>query len=401
MPKQSNVSFRGAPWRLNLSGIGDRISAEYAISLFEKLKLGNYLDIGDDRISYSINKSIRDYNLSFLDKVTDDRERVKFIDYYRRLTGFPNLELVSQKIKNEFVQAATKASRELNYGSYRNEYDIITAGYDGVCSVGRRKALPGSDIDKAYVIIKGGQDNEAASIVDKFKGKLWENTDQRILSYNHDEAAFPQVYTLNQILGLVNAADAEVFPTARILSRMPIISPSWLATRMLSKSYMKNQISHFTDLQRTFNTDYVAANEFYIDLCQKFPKAYSDSVNLSSPSRENIKNLGFVLEAIREGDVLIGNRAALGLEDSLTYKLTNLSQLHSLKQRGDVKPKRVSRDSLQREFIQWDIPKQYRFVKTLIEGSCANNNNFTYEFPQYFSKSGKDPFAPLISALLG
>lgn len=402
---KNKVSFRGAPWKLNVWDCGvsayGSITAQEAIRLFEKLKLGNYLDIGDDKISYYSNKAIRDANLSFLDRVVSREEKQKFIEYYKQLTGFPNLAETSRKIRNQFIQAVTTSSRELNSSNYTNKYDIVTAGYDGVCSVGRSKALPGSDIDKAYVILKGGSSWEAEDIVNRFKGRLWENTDQRILSYNHDDAAFPQVYTEEQIKKLVEAADEQIFPTAKVLSRMPVFSASSLATRLLSKNYIKSQTNHFLELQRSYNSNYVDAAEFYIDLCQKFPRRYSDSIDLKNPSRENIKNLGFVLEAIREGELLIGSRFALGIDESYIYRFTNLSQLKALKQHGDAKPKRLSRDSLPASFRTWDTDKQYRFIKTLIQGSCANNTDFTYEFAQYFSKSGNDPFAPLIKALLG
>ncbi len=402
---QNQVNFRGAPWKLNVWECGvsnyGSISAQDAIRIFEKLKLGNYLDIGDDRISYYSNKAIRDANLGFLDRITSKEEQQKFITYYKQLTGFPNLAETSRRIKKEFIQAITTSSRELNGNSFSTKYDIVTAGYDGVCSVGRGKAFPGSDIDKAYVVLKGGSSWEAEELVNRFKGKLWENTDQRILSYNHDEAAFPQVYTKEQVQELVQAADNFVFPTARTLSHMPIFSPGSIATRFVSKAYIKNQTDYFLDLQKNYNPNYVEAAEFYIDLCQNFPRKYNDLIDLNNPSRENIKNLGFVLEAIREGEVLKGNRYDLGLSDSLTYKLTNLSQLKALKQRGDAKPKRLSRNILPSLFNSWDTDKQFRFIKTLIHGSCANNTNFTTEFAEYFSKSGNDPFEPLIKALLG
>ncbi len=402
--KNNKIAFRGAPWKLNLSAIGvpvyGDLTAEQAIKAFAQLRIGNYLDIGEDKFSYYTNKAIRNENLSFLERVTVPSEQKKFVEYYKNLTGFPNLAETSKRIKQEFVNAITAATDILNRRFYTDKFNIVQAGYDGVCSVGRQKALPGSDIDKAYVIIKGGNSYEAEELVNQFKGQIWENTDQRILSYNHDDAAFPQVYTKDQLTELLKAADAQVFPIARALRDYyyPQFTFGGVFIGSGSQYYINKLSKHFLDLQTAYNPDYIKANEFYIKLCKNFPKRNSDRIDLVSPSRENIKNIGFVLESMREGEVLVGERLYF---NSPTYNFTNLSQLKALKTRGDVKPKRVSREKLIKEFDSWDTHKQYRFIKTLIHGSCANNTDFTTEFSEYFSKSGNDPFAPLINALMG
>ena len=84
-----------------------------------------------------------------------------------------------------------------------------------------------------------------------------------------------------------------------------------------------------------------------------------------------------------------------------SYRLSNLSQLRALKARTDQKPKRLARNNMAAEFNSWPLDKQYRFIKTLIHASCANNRDFTNEFSQYFNKPGNDPFRPLISKLMG
>ena len=372
---QTHVSFREQPWRLDPASCGvDRygsISAYDGIKLYEKLACGNYLDIGDDKFNYAYCNSIRNSNLEFLDRITSYNEQKKFIDYYTKLTGFPNLYKVSENIKNEFKKAIHKASNDLWY----SKYGIVQAGYDGVCSVGRHKALPGSDIDKAYVIIQGtGNPQDDIETVNIFKGGIWNNTDQRILSYNHDDAAFPQVYTMPQIKALVIKANTLLDPG----------------------------IYEQTSQMQFYNENYVQANPYFLRLVKYFNKTGNDRVNVYSPSRENIKNLGFIMESMREGEVFseFGKITDPLIFSSDIYNYTNLSQLHVLKQYGDRKPKRLARDELAREFPIWNIPKQYRFVKTLIKSSCANNTEFTTEFSKYFSKPGQDLFAPLIREIM-
>lgn len=410
---RSKVSFRGAPWRIfpNHYGVSNfgSITANDAIKIYEKFKLGNFLDIGDDRQFYHQNNSIRKENLEFLDRVTNSAEKIKFIDYYKNLTGFPDLKQVSENIKSAFTSAVQKASSSLNTADLTNRFNIVQAGYDGVCSVGKCKALPGSDLDKAYVIIKGSGDKyNDIEDVNQFKGKLWENTDQRILSYNHDEAAFPQVYTENQVEKLLSAINTKAESLGLHEKSLVVAHPQRAVfgiIGIISSFKLDTNFNKYKSLLNAeYKDNYVAANPFYIELCKKFPKSYSDALNIDGPSRENVKNFGFFLEALREGKSF-GNFPKLDytkriFADSDAFQLTNLSQLSALKNRGDKKPKRLARENLATEFDNWTTDKQFRFIKTLIESSCANNTNFTTEFPEYFSRKGSDPFEPLISAMM-
>ena len=378
--QQPNVTFRGKPWTLNPTVYGvpkyGEIKAQDAILLYEQLACGNYLDIGEDKRNFSECNRIREQNLAFLDRVVDTKEQEKFVEYYKQVTGFPDLQKVSSKIKGEFVHAADKTQTDLKAPKFK----VTQAGYDGVCSVGRGKAFPGSDLDKAYVIIRGsGYSGEDIDAVNKFKGGLWKNTDQRILSYNHDEAAFPQVYTEAQVDWLVESAEMK-------------------KRSHISASTIDKQRAHMGK----YSTNYIEANPFFVDLCGQFPKRNTDKLDVYHPSRENIKNIGFTLEAMREGKVFqrFGEMENRRITGSDTYNLVNLSQIDALKAHTDRKPKRLSRDNMAAEFNSWDIRKQYRFIKTLIKSACANNREFTKEFPQFFSHPGQDLFAPLLKAMM-
>ncbi len=404
----SPVNFRGAPYKLDLSLLGvpekGSLTAKEAIKVFEKFKLGNYLDIGDDKLDFAKNLAVRKQNLSFLNRVGGETEKKEFINYYKKLTGFPNLKEVSEKIKIEFVQTLMKVTEKLNGSTNSRRFDVIQAGYDGICSVGRHKALPGSDLDKAYVIIKGYGDIKYDSYaVRDFKWKLWDYTDQRILSYNHDAAAFPQVYTEAQFKALLTKADEKCQNfNLREKKRYwldAIVDPFGVPLYLEKDTPRYEQLK---ELQNTYTEDYVAANKFYIELCKQFPYGVYGDNEFIAPNKEAMKNIGFVIETLREGVYFtkFGKMNYFDLRDSVTFNLTNLSQLKALKNRGDKKPKRLARMELEKDFDTWDVDKQYRMVKTLIESACSNNTNFTDEFPQYFSRTGKDLFEPLIKALI-
>lgn len=390
----TKTSFRGRPWELNPTTYGvpkqGDINAEQAIKLFDRLQVGNYLDIGNDSFEFELCNKIREDNLSFLDRVTHPMDKENFIDYYKQVTGFPFLNKTSQNIKQAFIDAVNQSEKELNGG----KHEVILAGYDGVCSVGRGRAFPGSDLDKAYVIIKGGEDYyEDKEAVNRFKGKLWFNTDQRLLSYNHDEAAFPQVYTKAQIEGITQAIENKDIAN-RFFYSLKLGSHSAVAKEQFKTMYGP---FHMFSL---YHDDYVKANPYFIKYCQQFPNRISDTIFPNSPTREQVKNIGFTLEAIREGDHLI-EKGSLNLKDKITYHAANLSQISALKQRGDTKEKRVNRINLENTFSKMELDKQFRFIKTLIESACANNRLFSQEFEQYFSKPGQDLFAKLIKALMG
>lgn len=405
---KSKLSFKGQPWSLDIRYLNvpliGQLSSEDAIKIYEEFKCGNYLDIGEDKTSFGYNNYMRKKNLSFLDRVTNTEEKRRFIDYFKDLTGFPNLYDVSEKIKTEFVSAVGKSSEKLNSDNYTNRFDVLQAGYDGICSVGRHKALPGSDLDKAYVIIRGsGYDDVDTELVNKFKGELWFNTDQRILSYNHDDAAFPQVYTITQLKKLLKAADEKTESMGLIRRYRPLSDIIWGSS--LCPEYKEKKTAKYNELKsltESYHEDYVEGSRFFIELCRQFPRGEAGVLDVNQPTRENIKNIGFVLEALREG-IYFTNFSKLDYTDlykSTTYNLTNMSQLKALKNRNDVKPKRVARENLKNDFNSWGIDKQFRFVKTLIEASCANNRNFTDEFPEYFRMSGNDPFGPMIRAMM-
>ncbi len=405
------LSFRGSPWHLpyyemKIPEWGE-LTAKDGIKIFENFKIGNYLDIGGEYYRRYIDENIRKKNLEFLDRITSVAEQKKFISYYKELTGFPNLAEVSERIKIAFVSALMTASEQLSIEDKAGKgyYQVVQAGYDGVCSVGRHKALPGSDLDKAYVIIKGHGDGgvQDKKDVDLFKGKIWYNTDQRILSYNHDSAAFPQVYTEQQFKKLIDAADKkcqEIWKKKGDLNFLDSFLLNYVVDLKLDLSKSR-KFQYLKNLQNQYTEDYVKANQFYIELCQSFPNYTRENV-FDNPTKEIIKNIGFVIETMREGQYFskFGKMDYWYLKQSPTFQLVNLSQLKALKNRGDHKPKRLSREKLEKEFDTWDTGKQYRFLKALIESACANNREFTVEFKEYFSRGGDDLFEPLIEALV-
>lgn len=398
--KSRNVRFLAAPWRLNLGHLeyAEKISGKEAIDIFEKFKLGNYLDLDGGKESF-FNSRIRNNNLSFLDKLKNISDKKEFIDYYKQLTGFPSLENVAYKIKKEFQYAVDRTEKLLKskYDSYKQKYfDILHVGYDGVSSVAKKKALPGSDLDKAFVIIRGDGEsyeyneyNEAnEKLVNEFKAQLWENTDQRILSYNHDADSFPKVYTDIQVKSLINEIEYKMF-IDKISIASKIFPPFAIAETFAKVLFTPTHPS------TTYNNDYVAANSFFIKLCKKFPKKGNWNLDLQNPSRENIYNFGFILEALKWGEDLKTSYDTY-VNSSMAANLINVSQIYSLKNSQGYKSKYAAREKLAREFNNWSIDKQLKLIKSLILNSCGEESS---DFPEYFTSSESNKFENLMRAV--
>jgi len=370
-PKKQ-LHFRGAPWDLNPPS--GSVTAQQAIKLFDKLKLGNYLDLDGNPNSPS-NRRWREYNLSFLDNIADAGEKRKFIEHYKSLTGFPDLQRVSSKVERAFVDAVDKAEEFLQdeYPQNADAYEVLWAGYDGVCSVAKGRAFPGSDLDKAFVVIKGsGSDYNDDKLLGKFKEHLWKKTDQRILSYNHDVSAFPQVYTLGQVEKLMGAINKKT-----------------------AGSITPGDFRKYQGLMRKFDKDYVRANKFFVDLCRKFPRGYDWDLDASNPSREDIYSFGYFLEAFVRGKQLKGSSIPENIKNSDAAKLINVSQLEALKRSNESKSKYNARGDLKKKFDRWSVDEQLKFIKTAIKASCTDNEGYN----EYFKSSEDARFKALMDAV--
>ena len=364
------VNFGARPWSLPYL----EVKTPYeAMVLYDYFKVGNYLDSSDDDVSYE-NKSIRESNLGFLDCLKTKKSKSLFVDYYKNLTGFPNLEKVSKNIEREFIASISKSSMGLKGAS------CIVAGYDGTCSVGKRKAFPGSDLDKSFIILEGDFENpdNDKNIVETFKANLWNNTDQRILSYNHD-ISFPSIYSKKQVLDNITYIDNKIKDVS-------------INNRKLLK--LKNE--EYVDLEK--------ASEFNISISKKFP---IESDNTKKMSKTDVKNFAYFIEALRDGKYLI-NPKTKSLEDiknkvngSKFCKYSNVAQMTSMKKAvssgRENKNKILIRQDLDKNFEHWSVDRQYEFIKTLIKYSCEDND----KFPDYFKndRNVKESYKPLLNIL--
>ena len=363
-----DINFEGKPFALPKIQVKNSYDA---MLLFGFLSLGNYLDSSEDDVSPK-NKEIRAENLKFLDELSTEDDKKKFIQHYKEITGFPDLKLVSERIEKEFILGIKKSLLGIEGA------ECIGAGYDGTCSVGKRRAFPGSDLDKAFVLLKGTGDlKKDADIVASFISNLWNNTDQRLLSFNHD-ISFPSVCTIAQILDKMEKINNQI---------------SYL--NLDEKRYQYLIENEYENLEK--------ASEYNIKISQYFLKEvdYPEfQIN-----KEDVKNTAYLIESIRDGKYLINSPQMNALKNILSqsnfYKYSNVAQMTAMRRAVDEgrenKTKILLRENMGQLFDSWDTDKQLRFVKTLIKYSCEDNDDFKGFFTN--DRDAKNAYKPLLNIL--
>lgn len=351
---QKKIAFKGVPKSLPFRTIR---GAQDALEQWGYLKSAHYLDIVDDDV-FPVLKDIRIRNYSFLDELKTCEDKKIFIDEYRKFTGFPNLEETSNKIINEFKRVIHIATEYVNTNS-SEPGKVIIAGHDSVCSVGHRKAFPGSDLDKGYVIIEGNHPFWSdEKLVAEYKGQLWEHLDQRLLSVNHKDA-FPNVYTKKQVLTTMKKLDTII--------------------------KLDEQIFKYFMYKRLRETDPVRGAEFNIMVAKKLPE---------TKDKIEAKNFAYLIETIRDGEASIfpthSDSPSLieihkAMQNSQFCWLSNVTQMGAISRNysdlGALKSKIANRERLESDFDNWDIDQQYEVIKEVIKGMSGDESD---RFSEYF-----------------
>lgn len=374
-----STNFSGTPYRLPPMSVSNY---QDALNVWNRLKSAKYLDAHCN--SY-YDKSIRADNYSFLDKLTSYNDKSGFVEKFCEFTRFPNLKDVSDKIDDTFKSCIRGISIYLNSKFGTSDFDIIDSGYDPTCSLGLRKAFPGSDLDKGYIILKGsGSTYRDKNIVDEFKGGLWNELDQRIVSLNHPDT-YPSVYTINQIQTMLEFLDEKTscinnntklkagigtftaLSIGALLGPLGIIGGAAIAGLLLSASLKNNEN----------NIDPYEAGKFNIKIAEK--------IN-DSKGREDAKNFAFFIETV------LVNLKINPKYDSIFDRIksspfvvnSNVTQVEAWQKKiagGYMKTKLRRRENLESDFYKMTTDTKYDLVKDIIKYGTDDQSN---KFSQYF-----------------
>lgn len=347
---KQNISFTGITHALQEVSIK---SLDDAIKQWEKLKYAPYYEALDD-FKYPENKVIRAKNFGFLEQLTPEMKK-GFVEHFEQVTGFPNLNAVSERIENEFVTRVYQAAERVAGG-----VKIIAAGYDPTCSVGLRRAFPGSGLNKSFVVLRNASSLPDTEVVNHFKGNFWFNTDQRILSLNKADN-FPEVYTMDQVHHCLDIMDERA-------------NKLWFADGV--KTYMKDMLEYETDPLR--------GGYFNINLTRVLPG--------NGVTKEFAKNFAYFIESVRDGKNLINNKSyyntlyyAIRLSEFGQY--TNVSRISAHNRlistgQEPIKAKLQLREALAGEYSQMNPDEKFELVKDIIKAVSKDNDN--PKFTKYF-----------------
>lgn len=356
-------------------------NAQQAIQTFNKLKNGNY-------ISPYMKENVREINLSFLDCIKNPRDKQEFVKYYEKLTGFPYLNNVASKMKQEFLRAVKATSESMkNDPQFKNTpefFDILGAGFDGVSSVGRNLALPGGDLNNAYVVLKGHKDMKewhAEYLCQRFQQELAKNTDHRILSYSHHHYSIPHVYTQNLIeswLPQCQEATARVFSPGLLTVLIPFLN-SWKIERSAE------QLKEDEDNLHWYCENPYYTNTFFNRICP-----------VSTLPQDIMFLFGLFLESIYKGEQLIPYQYPELLEKYTVAYYLNLSQVDVQNQNAGklYKDTHLERQHLTNAYKSWNTNEKFNFIKAMIKASTDNN----YDYPKYFKSSQDNSYKELKQA---
>lgn len=339
-----NITFKGTPYELPKRCINN---AYDAIKQWELLRFAKYSDATTDCL-YPESKKIRLQNYSFLDKLTSNKDKEIFVKEFKTVTGFPNLEETSQKILNEFTRATHKIANTFNeIFTDTKPAQIVASGYDYTSSVAQKLALPGSDLNNSYVILKGFDDPvKDAALCREFKSNLWDEVDQRLLGINR-ENTMPMVYT-----------QAQVHKNLTEFSAIMDIGDNLDYCKYL----------------RLTAVDPIQGAEYNMRLAENLK---------DQKTAERVKDFAYLIEAVRDGAKTEFDYNGFGeicdkMNKSQFSWCSNVSQLKALDNKvnyeGIRREKLDYRESLKSKFDSFKIEDQYDIVKNIIKGASRDHD---------------------------
>ena len=285
VPSQKQQTFNGIPERIGYMKVRNWHDA---VRWWEELRHTKYLDVHNNE-KCPQSKAIREYNYSFLNKLTSHRDMSEFIRVYCDFSGFPYLKRVNSNIKQTLKNCLFNISNTRNSSSSDGKaFGILDYGCDPACSVGLGKALPGSDLDKGYIILKGVGDVEKdKEIVRIFKRDLWNNLDQRILSLNHPRTV-PDISTPSLIKEKLNKYDITAKSTES-KNKIKTSVLEWFSPIFGIPSKQFQDKNLYKCIKASNETDPYKAGKFNRDFAKKIH---------TPQERREVKNFAFFIETV-------------------------------------------------------------------------------------------------------
>ena len=321
-------------------------------------------DNASDKVNEIFNRlSNPDCDSSILNTLDtlNTKEKRQFVKKYQEITGFPNLKKVSATIEQHAKESIEKAAKECGV-------KVLMSGYNNTCSVGKGKALPGSDIDGWFSVVDGNEQQKW-----DVYNKLKENVNPLILSVLHTRTDdLPEVITKEELFKSLNE-------TQQAFDNTPELQSSDSEAKYNSKL-------------NTLYEDWTKAGEFNIELAKKVPDS----------AKTPMLRAGFVVEVLRDGKMFINDFNHDDdhmIKNSCMYKYSNSQQIKM--HQHTVKEKHLQREKLLEGFEHKNADEQFDIVKSVIQMSFRDvRNSVKDEHNIMFKNHGCGNMSDLMRKLL-
>lgn len=252
-------------------------------------------------------------------------EKRDFVKSYCEMTGFPDLKKVSEKIDNEIVSNILKMTEA-------NGAKALFTAYGQNCSVGRQRALPGSDCDGFFIVLDRPQNSELnrASFGFAMNQRIVDSTGMH----------FPEVFSMEEMMSAIKDAE-ELF---------------W-------KNGMWKKDSIYQQNLTYDGKSFIKAAEFNIDLANLAKNNFQ---------KDMICHASLFVEELRAGKALINNideNTLKFIKNSILYKYSNIVRTEGLKNK--FKPKLENRIRLCKDFANMNDEEKFQTCKNLFASSIG------------------------------
>lgn len=303
--------------------------------------------------------------IAILDELQNmsNEEKQDFIKGYCKITGFPDLEKANGKIRTESCLSLERASK-------KSGTPILWSGYHKNCSLAKGLAFPGSDLDGWSVIVDGSQED-----INRFKGKLWENTNPLFGSIRSE---FPYVFSIDQLYDWTKLIDKIAFENG---------------LNSKEKEYGEN-LFELDDFEKAleFNIDIRNAIEKYpLDKLSEAAPCLKDEINQRKNNGEPIdmipiwitSSMSTCLEPLRSGETLFDNldkadsEKLNSIKNSFLFKYGNMSMQEL---RPGLKPKLKERQRINEDwFNKLSLDEKMSFISKMIYQSYSSTDKAQYK----------------------
>ncbi len=286
-------------------------------------------------------------------------EQKAFVQKYKELTGFPDLNLVNSKMRQEMVKS-------INYFAENTSSIPLYAGFNSSCSTAKNLALPGSDMDGMAILIN----TKYPEYTQNYRCNIGCNTNQVILQA--PITYLPEVISVQEFEYFINEAE-------RIFEE---------------KNFSKEKLEKFENNIKNLNKNFVEAADFNMELAKEINRPDSFILVSKKQHKHNFLATCMLIENYRQKkdeNTLINNidgDLKNLIENSCLYKYSNITQQETLSKLKKEKLK--NREDISKDFENWRPEKQFKFVQTMIKHAFDKKIEDSNEFLNVWTHSDKD-----------